>query len=210
MATLIDLGIKVPDIHARAKVAGVFKNGERLLKSEEAPEHLVLDKPRARLRDIFKTHNGALVVSEKLRALMEEMDPDLHQFMPVSIDNRVEPGRWFILNVHAKQDSVIDDQSDVRPNSGSPANSHEIMYFKYFPAQKGHINATINSARLGGLHVWRERRYPDSLLVSDAFHAELKRRKIEFFEMRKAREVAGNHAKIIPPRDVSCAAAHMI
>ena len=188
LATLTDFEEKVPDIHARVEVALVFKNGVRLLNQEETPEHLVLNKPRARLRDLFKTYSGALIVSEKLRALMEEMDPDVHQFMPISIDNRAEPGRWFILNVHVKQDSVVDDQSDVRPNFGSP-DSHEIMYFEYFPAPKGHINATINTSALGGLHVWRERRYSNSLLVSDAFHAELKSRKIEYFELRKARDI---------------------
>lgn len=134
-ATLTDFETKIPGIHARAEVARVFMNGTRLLKREETPEHLVLNKPRARLRDIFKTHNSALIVSEKLQALMEEMDPDLHQFMPISIDNRAESGRWFVLNVHTKQDSVVDDQSDVRPNFGSP-DSHEIMYFEYFSGQK--------------------------------------------------------------------------
>ncbi|MBB1247911.1 hypothetical protein H2O14_03305 [Rhizobium sp. G21] len=158
------------------------------MKQEETPEHLVLSKPRARLREIFTTHNGALIISEKLRALMEEMDPGVHQFMPISIDNHAEPGRWFILNIHAKQNSVVDDQSDVRQSSGSPKN-HEIMFFRYFPAYKGHINATIDTSSLGGLHVWRERRYPGSLLVSDTFQAELKKRKIEFFELRKARDI---------------------
>ncbi|MBB1247910.1 imm11 family protein [Rhizobium sp. G21] len=188
IATLTDFETKVPDLHARVEVARVFKNGVRLLTVEETPEHLVLESPKARLRDIFKTASGALIISEKLQALMEEMDPGTHQFMPITIDNRAEPGRWFILNIHAKQNSVVDDQSDVRQSFGSPKN-HEIMFFRYFPADKGHINATIDTSALGGLHVWRERRYPDSLLVSDAFQAELKKRKIEFFELRKARKI---------------------
>jgi hypothetical protein len=189
IATLTDFKTKVPDLHARVEVARVFKDGIRLLKPEETPEHMVLNKPKARLRDIFMTENGALIISEKLRALIEEMDPGMHQFMPISIDNLAELECWFILNVHARQDSVIDDQSDVRPNSGS-RDSNKIMYFEYFPApKKGHISATIDTTALGGLHVWRERRYPGSLLVSDAFQGELKKRKIEFFELRKARDI---------------------
>jgi hypothetical protein len=64
------------------------------------------------------------------------------------------------------------------------------MFFEYFPVpKKGHIKATIDTSSLGELHVWREQRYPGSLLVSDAFQVEMKKRKIEFFELRKARDI---------------------
>ena len=178
---------KVPDMHRRADISGLFIAGGQLLAPNETQEHLILHKKgKAPLRDIFGTRSGAMIVSENLRLLMEELDPGCHQFLSLSIDNRPDAAPRYILNVHATKDSVIDDQSDVKPNPLSTGRDN--MYFSYNSYDKGPRNIAFSAAALDGPHAWRERRYRHSLLISDAFATAINERQLRIFPMRQARK----------------------
>ena len=180
-----DFEKKVPDMRRRADISGVFRNDGQLLDPEETPEHLVLHRRgKAPPRDIFKTHGGAMVASDRLRLLMEEMDPGCHQFLPISIDNRPEFEPRYILNVHATKDTIIDDQSDVKPSWHTTG--REKMHFTFPAHLKGPVQIAFSPAAMNGPHVWRERRYASSLIISDAFEAALREGKLAFFPLRKA------------------------
>jgi len=185
--TFQDLESKVPDLDHRVEIAGIFKAGDRLLLPEETPQHLVLDRPGKHPRDIFQTHNGAMVVSQALRGLMEEMDPECHQFMPLTIDNLSDGKNWFILNVHAKQDSIVDEESDVEQRFESTGK--EMMGIPSFGYETIPLKLTFRKSEMRDLNLWRERRYKGYLFCSDKFEEKIRNEKLKFFKFIQAREI---------------------
>lgn len=185
--TFQDLESKVPDLGHRVEIAGIFKSGDRLLLAEETPQHLLLSRPEKRPRDIFQTQNGAMVASHALRDVIEEMDPGRHQFLPLTIDNLHDGGAWFILNVHARQDSIVDEESDVKQRFES--SGRELMSIPALEFEKLPLKLTFRKSEMSDLNIWRERRYKDYLFCSNSFEAEVGRRKLKFFKFRHAREI---------------------
>lgn len=182
-----DFEAKVPDLVRRVEIATTFKVGDRLLPPEETPQHLRIQRPDKRLRDIFVADRGAMVVSQSLHDLMEEMDPGRHQFLPLSIDNLRDGSVWYILNVYAKQDSIVDDKSEVEPYSWSKSN--ESMKMPSLGFGSGPLSVTFDTSVMTGLNVWREKRYNGRLFVSDAFMAAVARKNLTFFVLRQAGDI---------------------
>jgi hypothetical protein len=188
LATLADFEEKVPDLNARAEVADAFSDGTRLLRSHEIPTRLRLDTPIKRVRDIFVSHSGVLIVSRALHDLLEEVDPGLHQFSPIAIELLPHAGEHFLLNVHHQQDSIIDEMSNVRRNAGMPDN-RDVMYINFLPG--GGVDVTVDVSQLGKANLWREKRYPGSMLVSNPLRDETRRRGLKFFTLWKVAETRG-------------------
>lgn len=185
-ASRFDRETKKPDLSRAAEISKVFKDGTRFLLPEEVPARL--HAPWKKFRDIFRSDNGILIISTALRDLLKELDPGVHQTLPIKVSSNSPTEVRFVLNVHAMQDSVIDEQSDV----GSMAFQgfdREKMRFNHNHGTTGPVNIVFNTAAMRGLNCWRERRYPGSLLISNALHDEIARRRLRFFEVRKARDV---------------------
>jgi hypothetical protein len=183
LAVLADFEQKVPEVSRRAEISGVFRSGTRRLLPEEIPERLRLEQPLKNLRDIFISDGGVLIVSRALHDLLEEMDPGVHQFSPIAVERLSTAGERFVLNVYVKQDSIIDEQSNVRRHAGMPDN-RDVMYINYLPA--GNVDITLDRSKLAKVNLWREKRYPGSLLLSDELNDELKRHDLKFFVRYKS------------------------
>jgi hypothetical protein len=162
------------------EISDIFKTGSGLLKSEELPKQA--RTYRKALRDEFSSMSGVRIVSRAFRDLLEEMDPGVHQLLPLKIIFASRSETRFILNVHVAQDTVIDALSDVRKHP----NADNIMHFNFLRSGEGPVKVSINTASCGPCHLWREKRYPGSLLISDRLHEEIMRRKLRVFKMRKA------------------------
>ncbi|MBL0375289.1 hypothetical protein JJB09_25060 [Rhizobium sp. KVB221] len=182
-----DFDVKVPDLERRVEISTTFKFGNRLLPPEETPQHLLLRRPGKRPRDLFVTHGGAMVISQSLRDLIEEMDPSCHQFLPLSIDNLQDGSAWYILNVYANQDSIIDEKSEVSRNIWSKGN--ESMKIPSLGFGSGPLSVTFKKSLMGGFNIWREERYVGYLFVSDGFEAALRQRGLTFSVLRKAKDI---------------------
>jgi hypothetical protein len=182
---LIDFAEKVPSLERRAEVAQVFDDGTRLLQADEIPTHLLLDRPAKRFRDIFQSQDGILVISPALHDLLQQLDPGVHQFSPISLDHIPAAGPRFALNVHFKQDSIVDAKSSVRRNAGMPDNRN-VMYINFRPEG---VDLVVDSSRLASVNLWRERRYPSSLLLSDRLHSEIVNRQLKFFPVIRVKEI---------------------
>lgn len=174
---LVDWETRVPNLHRRADISKVFQKGGELLDPAVAPIVLRLAKSIRAGQNAFVSADGIHVVSRALRDLFEEMDPDTHQFLPITVtDVRGVPfGEWFILNVHHRQDTAYDDPADF-PN-GKEGN-RRMAWFQ-------DRTMTIDPARQSGLNLWREARFPDVCVISDRLHDEMKRRDMKFFKAIK-------------------------
>ena len=162
--------------------------GTRLALPEEVPKELILEKPRKTWPDAFFTRNMLLVVREPVRAIIDRLDPDVHQFFPISIRTKrgVETeGPWFAMNVTARQDSVVLERSLYIPSKDRP----DKLNLFYDAATTKDI--VVDPARQTGLHLWRETRFIKSLLGSDELVAELKANKLKFFPSFKATDISG-------------------
>lgn len=183
---LTDFAEKVAGLDRRAEVAGVFDDGTRLLRADEIPAHLLLDRPVKSFRDIFRSHGGILIVSPALHDLLQRLDPGVHQFSPIGLDHLPAAEPRYVLNVHFKQDSIIDEKSSVRRNAGMPDNRN-VMYVNFRPEG---INLSIDKNKLVSVNLWRERRYPRSLLLSERFRKEILGKKLKFFPVFRVKEIS--------------------
>lgn len=171
------------DINRRGEISRIFKTGSGLLKAEELPTQA--RSYHKALRDEFRSINGMRIVSPAFRDMLEAIEPGTHQFVPLQIIFAAKSETRYILNVHVSQDTIIDARSDVSKHP----DAENIMYFNSMTWGKAPVRVTINAASRGRHNLWRERRYPGSLLVSDRLQAEITRRRLRVFQMFKASDV---------------------
>ena len=156
------------------------------------PEILRLTRHYTKLPDIFKTQDGAIVVSQRLRDQIEGFDPGRHRFFPIRIDNLDDGISRFLLNAHVGQDSIVDAQSNVRTMAFKGHDSNRMSMVLHSTRQKtipaeGEVDVAFDGNALGNLHLWRELRYPGQMFVSDSFVEGLGQRKLQFFKLRRGR-----------------------
>jgi hypothetical protein len=117
--------------------------------------------------------------------LFEEMDPGMHQFLPIRLvdwDGRPLDREWFILNVHHRQDTAFDDPAEagsVPDNEGR----RSIMWLQ-------DRTMTVDPAKQSGVNLWRETRFPSVCVISDRLHDALQRRGLTFFKPIKLKNRA--------------------
>jgi hypothetical protein len=173
----------IPDLDRRAQISGIFHTGSGLLVPDEMTKEVRVG--RRALRDEFMSNGGIRIISQAFRDLLEELDGGHHQILPVTLRHQSRTETRYILNVHVKQDTVIDALSDVRKHP----KADNIMYFESLEWGKGPVDVSIRASSRGPHHLWREKRYPGSLLLSDRLHAEILRRRLRVFQMRQAIDV---------------------
>ena len=176
---------RISDLDYLAEIAGVFKDGNRQLRQDEIAEILLLEGEARPLPCAFTSSDGVIIIQQPIRDVLEALDPGVHQIVPIDVwfeDGTKAKHPCFVLNIHVHQSSIIDEKSDVRPHVGYKE-TRDIMFISH--ARK---NITLDRAKLSSINLWRERRYPESILMSDTLNAELASKKLDFFEMWKAKE----------------------
>ena len=168
---------QVPDLHLRAEISQVFKHGSRELLAREIPKRLVFQEPR-KLPPAFFSIGGLVIVQEPIRELLERLDPGVHQLVPIDAvwwDGTAPVHPCHVLNVHAMQDSIIDEESDVEISHGYKTSDNMTI-------KQGFKRVTVRASAFSGVHLWRERRYPGAMLMSDGLYDALEANGLEFFE----------------------------
>jgi hypothetical protein len=184
-----DFETVIPDLDRRVEITDVFKQGSDLLVPEEMPNFMRIGQGIQVLPDMFRSFGGIVIASDRLRRVLEELDPGIHQFIPITVylkSKELAEGSWFILNVYYKQDSVVDEQSIVRPMSHQQPNARPMMVIKFTSRDK---QVTIDRSKLSGAHVWREAGYLGPYFLSDQLHSRLKAQKIKFLSMKSVIEI---------------------
>ncbi|MGC4025605.1 MAG: hypothetical protein QM744_10870 [Mesorhizobium sp.] len=172
---LVDWEARVPSLHRRSHISGVFKRGDEQLDPAEAPTVLRINEPAPATQHAFTSSGGIHVIRRALRDLFEEMDPGTHQFLPITVTDRKGQafGEWYILNVQYRQDTAYDDPADVKNEGGRSM------------AWLQDRSMTVDPSRQSGVNLWRETRFPSVCVISDRLHDELKRRGMKFFKTIK-------------------------
>ena len=130
------------------------------------------------------TTNGMYVVSGAAKAIIEGLDPGVHQFSPLTIHTKrgleVE-GPWFAMHVTAQQESIVKERSKVYLPDGSSERLHQFHYERK--------DVTVDPSRQSGVNLWREHYFTYSLLASDALFDALKAADLKFFRRFKAKNL---------------------
>ena len=151
------------------------------------------EKPRKRIPAVIERAD-IFYVSESFRHLVEEMEPNQHQFFPYALRNGKrgpptdEP--YYILNVtHRVQ--ALNVPEERKSKVFRPANKY-VPYPRILPFAIHFKQDDMYSLRRGdveGLHLWREPVVSDGFFVSEAFLAEFDARKLKCLERVHVREV---------------------
>ena len=164
------------------------QTGFRALTQDEIPQTLVL-KSTKKSFDISTFDNAwayaesrALVVRDDFRALVEELDPGLHQFLNINVmTNEGDPiaGDWFLMNVMHRQKTIIPTEDAAYPHPTNPERMGMIV--------KSRRNLVVDTSKLSPANLWREEGYRLELFVSDQFPKLLKDNGIKFYKFDKTK-----------------------
>lgn len=119
--------------------------------------------PEKKLHEILPV-GSELAISERLRDIIEAIDPGVHQYLPVTLmKTRTEPfeGHYWLLNICRLLDSV------VMGLGGQASNRETSTPFR-----------TNRKAVFEGCHLWREEKYLLDVYFSDALYAACRKKKI--------------------------------
>ena len=119
--------------------------------------------------------SGMYFVSPRLRAVIEEMEPFQHRYIPIVLrtyDQRILEGEFFMFKHGAYiDDGVIEAKSKV----GLMGERHEALAAYSTPA---HPKITWKAAAIEGHHFFTGSYLKDRIFVSDEFLKRMKREKL--------------------------------
>lgn len=129
---------------------------------------------------------GVNGVNGRFRDLVEEFEPGLHEFFPLSLvweDGSPIEGDWFIFNCTVSVDTLFPEKSGAvwRDNvNGMP----------HISLRPNH-DWVLSRPAIGGRHLWCSKRIRlgNGFYCSDVFYEELKRRKIKFIAAKHCEEI---------------------
>lgn len=119
--------------------------------------------------------SGMYFVSPRLRAVIEEMEPFQHRYIPIvlrTFDQRILEGEFFMFKHGAYiEDGVIEAKSKV----GLMGERHEALAAYSTPA---YPKITWKASAIEGHHFFTDRYLKDRIFVSDVFLKRMKREKL--------------------------------
>jgi hypothetical protein len=183
---------RVPDPQRRAAISGIWMNGGSLLNAKEMPTALRLEREPKNMPDVFFSDGGVTVCSKAMRELIEQLDPGLHQFIPIEIihkNGQIDNGGYFIFHVHRKLDTIDDSKTKATMASWTlPDNPKRHGHYLNWGLTKKE-DVAVFKERLSKGNLWREKAYPRIYMMSDALFDAFKEHDMKFFKTQKALEV---------------------
>ncbi|WP_305987098.1 imm11 family protein [Roseibium sp. MMSF_3544] len=126
------------------------------------------------------TMPGLNAVSAKFKQIVEEFEPELHQFFPLRLtrkDGSLVEDEYFIFNCTVSFDSLLFQHSEVDWIYSESKNKCPWLEIKDF-----RVNA-LSKPAIQGRHIWSNFRLRcPGIYISDAFHRQLKDEKIRYCE----------------------------
>jgi hypothetical protein len=123
------------------------------------------------------TYSNTYIVSNAMRALVEEYDPGVHYYAPIILtmkDGRVLEDQYHVFKIMRFVDAVIESKSQVGP-----------MYYNGklgFYSTSARPKLTLKRDVVEGLHVWSDVYLKDRFFCSDAFIRQMDSRRFGPFE----------------------------
>jgi len=126
----------------------------------------VLRSSHKRLPDFFVV-NACPIVGESFRGIVENLEPNVHQFIEVSIvDKRGahRHGPFYLFMLLREIDSIIPEESNISIRRRFVGGKEYLTYI-----ERGDPNFTLNSSIVGRAHIWREKMWSTGWFMSDTF-----------------------------------------
>ncbi|UWQ20643.1 imm11 family protein [Jannaschia sp. W003] len=145
----------------------------RLLSLDDVPEYFVLKRARTDLPDMFWGSAQLIIVSERYRDIIEDLDPGVHQMWPMEIRRRRAgpvPGKWFGLNVRARAKTIVKERSSVQVSRGGTQVFGIVTRSMTF-IDHMKFNLAVDETIEVGHNLWWDNTLDEAaLFCSDAFH----------------------------------------
>jgi hypothetical protein len=169
--------------YSRGTVAGGFDAGDlnlgRLIKSENVPTKFLWGGPKNRkLPDALLGPMHILLVSDRIKNIIERFEPGLHQFFPADVfykSNNELAQKMYYLNICTLLESV-DKELTSSPFSG-------IMWR---PDKGGEL--VFNLDQIGQHHLWHDKHIMHGWMMSNALHDALVEKGITGLVFHKDRD----------------------
>jgi hypothetical protein len=157
------------------------------LLAHECPVAFQTEQNYTKLASLLVLNNGLLAVDGQLKAVVESLEPGVHQFWPLTITmphGFAYPVQYYGLRIGQFRDSCVPEESQVRISTVAP------MYFALGRSKKDFAAVAVSKAAIGGAHLWRETKLqtPD-ILMSDTLQSEIAKRGLRIFKHYKLKEV---------------------
>lgn len=147
------------------KFAAKFTRDLGHMSDAECPKTLLTTKSYKALGSLIIVYGRLLAVDDDFKALVEELEPGVHQFWPIEIRmprNETYPGTYFGLRIGQFLDTFNPDHSkDECYNISGYENYRGIA-----PVKKTVTGLAVSKDAIGNAHLWREQKLsqPDIFL----------------------------------------------
>jgi hypothetical protein len=141
----------------------------------EAPKSFLTQKTHQKLGSLIKLNNRILAVDAALKAIIERLEPGVHQFFPMDVimpRGRVYPRQYYTIVIGQYLDSFSPENS--KKGSWNDYAPEFPDVYSYESSSKGISGLALSKAVFCGAHLWRERRFTGLLTCfSDELQGEI-------------------------------------
>lgn len=142
------------------------------IEPQEPPKSFTTEKRYSSLGSLIMLNGRILAVDDPLKAIIERLEPDVHQFFPIEIrmpHGTVFPKSYFVIHIGQYHKSFSSENS----REGVWRENGEFGYI-IEKSKKGVVGLAFAKSVFGNSHLWRERDLRESLTCfSDQLQAEI-------------------------------------
>jgi hypothetical protein len=127
-----------------------------VIEPHEPPKTFDTEKTYKSLGSLIALNSGLLAVDEAVKAIIEQLEPKVHQFFPIDIimpKSVAFPKDYYVLVIGRYFDSFSPE------NSKEDSYSIGSGYYGYSENKNSMSGLAFSTAVFGGAHLWRERRF---------------------------------------------------
>lgn len=152
---------------------------------EGFPRTFKIKSSHKTLPDFFLL-SGKYAISSKTKSLLDRLEPDVHQFIPVKLlkkSGEAFEGNFFVLHICFAVDAIAPEQSDVSVYT-TPAGRKTLRLSKVRP------NLAARKDRIEGRHFWiGDESFNNLFFSSDEFFEQVRKAKLAGFEFVPMTEI---------------------
>ncbi|AUQ65764.1 imm11 family protein [Phaeobacter inhibens] len=159
------------------------------LEAVECPKEFLTIKKYNNLADLIDTQDRLLAVSEALKSIIEDVEPEVHQFWPLKIISR--RGEAYPVNYYGMVVGRFLDSFDYEQSRKENWRHSGDSYVPRSTMKKKDFSEMVMSAKvIGGAHLWREPKVSKiNLYFSDELQERIERAGLRLFKRYKLKDV---------------------
>jgi hypothetical protein len=163
------------------------------LPDKALPKRFVAKERYKTLGSLLGLPRKVRAVDERLRNIIERLEPGVHQFWPLEIvmpNGDEHPNRYYGMMVLRRLDSFLPEKSDPGCWHGGEIAPGIKSYNVLGGSKEVHAGIALSSAVFGASHIWRERSLTNpTLFFSDELQAEMRDAELRIPKNFKLRSV---------------------